>query len=168
MWSLISRNSGGSKVSRHAYASRDSPPSHTLLDQKLDPCVQAEPFSKTTKFNKNMKSLMHYLMWAVLRGGPNFGPVKYVKEVSHVKHMHANSDLLVHFNFSSKLMVTWLKPNFGPLSKTQFWHAYASRDWPPSHTLLDQNLDPRVQWDWSANGSKIMYNWLAMTTSTLL
>jgi len=40
-----------------------------------------------------------------LRGGPNFGPVKYVKEVSHVKHMHANS-ILVHFNFSSKLMVT--------------------------------------------------------------
>ena len=23
-------------------------------------------------------------------------------------------------------------------------HAYASRDLPPSHTLLDQNLDPRV------------------------
>ena len=23
-------------------------------------------------------------------------------------------------------------------------HAYASRDSPPSHTLLDQNLDPRV------------------------
>ena len=41
----------------------------------------------------------------IVRGGPNFGPVKYVKEVSHVKHMHANS-ILVHFNFSSKLMVT--------------------------------------------------------------
>ena len=37
-WSLIlKRNWGGSKVTRHAYASRDSPPSHTLLDQKLDP-----------------------------------------------------------------------------------------------------------------------------------
>ena len=24
------------------------------------------------------------------------------------------------------------------------WRAYASRDSPPSHTLLDQNLDPRV------------------------
>ena len=23
--------------------------------------------------------------------GPTFGPVKYVKEVSHVKHMHADS-----------------------------------------------------------------------------
>ena len=58
-----------------------------------------------------------------IRGGPNFDPVKYVKEVSHVKHMHANL-ILVHFNFSSKLMVAWLKPNFGPLSnssKTQFW-----------------------------------------------
>ena len=32
---------------------------------------------------------------SALRGGPNFGPVKYVKEVSHVKDMHANS-LLVH------------------------------------------------------------------------
>ena len=39
-----------------------------------------------------------------LRGGPNFDPVKYVKEVSHAKYMHANS-ILVHFNFSSKLMV---------------------------------------------------------------
>ena len=26
-------------MSRHAYASRDSPPSHTLLDQNLDPRV---------------------------------------------------------------------------------------------------------------------------------
>ena len=26
----------------------------------------------------------------VVRGGPIFGPVKYVKEVSHVKHMDAN------------------------------------------------------------------------------
>ena len=33
------RNWGGSKVSRHAYAPRDSPPSHTLLDQNLDPRV---------------------------------------------------------------------------------------------------------------------------------
>ena len=32
-WLLISkRNWGGSKLSLHAYASRDSPPSHTLLD----------------------------------------------------------------------------------------------------------------------------------------
>ena len=31
--------SGGSKLSRHAYAPRDSPPSDTLLDQNLDPRV---------------------------------------------------------------------------------------------------------------------------------
>ena len=37
-WSLTS-NRSGSKVIRHVYASRDSPPSHTLLDQKLDPRV---------------------------------------------------------------------------------------------------------------------------------
>ena len=30
-----------------------------------------------------------------LRGGPNFDPVKYVKEVSHVEYMHADS-LLIH------------------------------------------------------------------------
>ena len=33
-------------------------------------------------------------------GGPTFGPVKYVKEVSHVEHMHADS-ILVHPNFSN-------------------------------------------------------------------
>ena len=43
-------------------------------------------------------------------GGPTFGPVKYVKEVSHVQHMHANS-ILIHTNFSPKLMITWLKPD---------------------------------------------------------
>ena len=129
--------------------------------------------------------------------------------------MHADS-LLVHLNFSSKLMITWLEPTFRPLSnwsktpslvrtgpklslrtihyhviikcpKTHFWstfisskwtktefsislkadqkwvwvtwsliskrnwggpkvslHVYASRDSPPSHTLLNQKLDPRV------------------------
>ena len=40
-----------------------------------------------------------------LRGGSNFDPVKYVKEVSHVEHLHADS-LLIHPNFSSKLMIT--------------------------------------------------------------
>ena len=35
------------------------------------------------------------LVSLVLRGGPNFDPVKYVKEVSHVKHMHANL-ILIH------------------------------------------------------------------------
>ena len=32
-----------------------------------------------------------------IRGGPTLGPVRYWKEVSHVKHMHADS-LLVHPN----------------------------------------------------------------------
>ena len=49
-----------------------------------------------------------------VRGGPNFDPVKYVKEVSHVKHMHADS-LLIHPNFSSKLMITWLNFFENPL-----------------------------------------------------
>ena len=56
-----------------------------------------------------------------LRGGSTFGPVKYMKEVSHVKHMHADS-LLVHSNFFSKLMITWLI-NW---SKTHFWSAFIS------------------------------------------
>ena len=50
----------------------------------------------------------------MLRGGPNFDAVKYVKEASHVKHMHADS-ILIHPNFYSK--------SFDPLSnlsKTQF------------------------------------------------
>ena len=39
------RNWGGPKVSLHAYAPRDPPPSHTLLDQNLDPRVfQFETF----------------------------------------------------------------------------------------------------------------------------
>ena len=49
-----------------------------------------------------------------VRGGPNFDPVKYVKEVSHVKQMHANSNL-IHPNFSSKLMITWLNLFENPL-----------------------------------------------------
>ena len=42
----------------------------------------------------------------IVRGGPTFGAVKYVKEQSHVNHVHANS-LLIHLNFSSKSMITW-------------------------------------------------------------
>ena len=64
-------------------------------------------------------------VWFVLRGDPTFGRVKYVKEVSHVKHMYADS-LLVHPKFSSKLMITRGNPllvrfqtdqklNFGPV-----------------------------------------------------
>ena len=76
----------------------------------------------TLKYNWCNK-IMAYRESDKVRGGPNFGPVKYVKEVSHVKHMHANL-ILVHPNFSSKLMITWLKLTFGPLSnwsKTHFW-----------------------------------------------
>ena len=40
-----------------------------------------------------------------LRGGPIFDSVKYVKEVSHGKHVHADLRL-VHPNFSSKFMIT--------------------------------------------------------------
>ena len=40
-----------------------------------------------------------------LRGGTTVDPVLNVKEVGHVKHMHADS-LLIHSNFSSKLMIT--------------------------------------------------------------
>ena len=36
----------------------------------------------------------------VIRGDPNFDPVKNVKDVSHVKHMHANS-ILIHPYFSN-------------------------------------------------------------------
>ena len=38
----------------------------------------------------SQKSKLHAVILALIRGGPNLGPVKYVKEVSHVKHMHAN------------------------------------------------------------------------------
>ena len=47
----------------------------------------------------------HAFFKSIYAGGPFFGPVKYVKEVIHVKHMHANS-LLVHPNFFSKLTIT--------------------------------------------------------------
>ena len=49
--------------------------------------------------------LMFIIYGPYKTGGPTFGPVKCVKEVSHVKHMHADS-LLVHPNFSSKVMIT--------------------------------------------------------------
>ena len=42
-----------------------------------------------------------------LRGGSTFDPLKNVKEVGHVTHMHADS-LLIHHNFPSKLMISGL------------------------------------------------------------
>ena len=59
-----------------------------------------------SQLNEFTIELAHYSLTGVeIRGGPNSGPVKYVKEVSHVKHLHADS-LLVQLNFSSKLMIT--------------------------------------------------------------
>ena len=66
----------------------------------------------------------------LLRGGPNFDPVKYVKEVSHVEHMHADS-ILIHPNFSSKLMIMWLKPTFDPFSNSLLTH---------DHELFENSL----------------------------
>ena len=49
--------SGGSKLSWHAYASRDPPPSHTLLDQNLDPRVYDPSLSSSqTETYKNFKN----------------------------------------------------------------------------------------------------------------
>ena len=35
------------------------------------------------------------MLFGGIRGDPNFDPVKYVKEMSHVKHTHADS-ILIH------------------------------------------------------------------------
>ena len=51
-----------------------------------------------------IESIKGFILDGKIRGGPNFGPVKYVKEVSHVKHMHVDS-ILVHHNFSGHVMV---------------------------------------------------------------
>ena len=50
----------------------------------------------------------------VVHGGPTFDPVLNVKEVGHVKHLHADL-LLIHPDFSSKLMITWLNLFENPL-----------------------------------------------------
>ena len=54
-----------------------------------------------------------------LRGGPTFGLVKYVKEVSHVKHMHVNSLLVTpkfFFEINDHATQFVRKPTFDPLS----------------------------------------------------
>ena len=58
-WSLITKgNSGGSKVSRHTYASRDSAPSQTLVGQKLDPRVSfCENTMRALSFSRLFKNL---------------------------------------------------------------------------------------------------------------
>ena len=102
-------------------------------------------FSSVFEFSTELTSLK-ICVGRELRRGPNFGPVKYVKEVSHVKHMHTNS-LLVHPNFSSKLMITWLKPTFGPLSnwsKTHFW--FSSNYW--RWTKIEFSNSLLITWSW--------------------
>ena len=71
--------------------------------------------SEMWRWHQSCVLLMSHQLWrselddvyVTLRGGPNFGPVKYVKEVSHLEHMHADS-LLIHLNFFWKLTITWL------------------------------------------------------------
>ena len=76
-------------------------------------------------------------------GGSNFWSSK-VCEGGESREAYAYS-LLVHPYFSSKLMITWRKPTFGPLSnwsKTHFWFTFISSNWTNWTTLLDQKLDP--------------------------
>ena len=51
--------------------------------------------------NNNLNFVLLFISKSVVRGRPTFDPVKYVKEVSHVEHRHADL-LLIHPNFSSK------------------------------------------------------------------
>ena len=55
-----------------------------------------------------------------IRRGPTFGPVKYVSHVMHAK------SLLVHPNFSSKLMITGVFDQFESGPKVGLSHE--SRD----------------------------------------
>ena len=77
-------------------------------------------------FNKRIGIILFILeQIQVVRRGSRFDPVKYVKEVSHVEHMPADS-LLIHSNFSSKLMITWLNLFENPLlirfpTERKFW-----------------------------------------------
>ena len=69
----------------------------------------------------------------LIHGGPTFDPIKYVKEVTHVKHMHADS-ILIHPSFSSKLMITWLNFLENPLlirfqTDHEFWSTFISSNW---------------------------------------
>ena len=51
------------------------------------------------------KMVLSWYFRKKIRGGPTFDPLKSVKELSHVKHMHDDS-LLIHPNYSSLLMIT--------------------------------------------------------------
>ena len=64
----------------------------------------------------------NHIIWTIshrLRGGLTFGLVKYVKEVSHVKHMHVNSLLVTpkfFFEINDHATQFVRKPTFDPLS----------------------------------------------------
>ena len=85
-----------------------------------------------------MNNLKLRKKFELLRGGPNFDPVKYVKEVSHVKHMHANS-ILIHPNFSSKLVITWLNL-FENLLLIRF-QSVRKLNFDPVQTIINQVTD---------------------------
>ena len=116
-----------------------------------------------------------------LRGGSTFDPLKNVKEVGHVTHMHADS-LLIHHNFPSKLMISWLnlfenlylirfqtdqKLAFGPVqtnksgSKLSFRTVYHSRDNELSHVII--NYEEKFGWI-KSESSCICFTWLSSFT----
>ena len=74
------------------------------------PGLTVQPSSVSFEF----RMIPSWLTVSLLRGGPTFDPVLNVKEVSHVKHMHADS-LLINTYFSSKLMIRWLNLFENPL-----------------------------------------------------
>ena len=82
------RNSSGSKVSRHAYASRDSPPSHTRLGQKLDPRLfywvirnelEADPISLLKNISSGDKIIEESIKCAELYN--DYKTMKYLEDL---------------------------------------------------------------------------------------
>ena len=72
--------SGGSKLSLNAYASRDSPPSHTLLDQNLDPRVYQEKYSQdfiTRRFQRLIMNSFKHLSRSKI--GPAYDQKPYLE-----------------------------------------------------------------------------------------
>ena len=62
-------------ANRHAYAPRDSPPSHALLDQNLDPQIQQENSSRETESIHNEEH-NHELASSTYQSGSKFGTQK--------------------------------------------------------------------------------------------
>ena len=46
--------------------------------------------SALSRIQLNYECIITQCIMMLLRGGPTFDPVKYVNEVSHVEHMHAD------------------------------------------------------------------------------